>query len=343
MPELTIHLVNQGTSQSFNKAEVRLGRDLGCDVVFQSEEFPMVGRQHAVLRADGAGWSVEDLQSTNGTFVNQARVQRQLLAPGDTLRLGSDGPEVRVQFVDEAGMQVTRPAALAAAAGVVVTQASAPQPSEVPPAAQNAAAALVGAQLPATMLSELPPTRPVVAATIPSLAPTKPSSRKYGPSVSEDANAPEENIEPEDSSVVAAQEQQEQISEEEDPMNEQRLSLLRNLAILMVMLVLVLGGIVMQQIADIKRNVLDMRADANNAVSKFQPDLDKRLKKMETNMDAVNDQIQKAPDMLDDRMKKSQADFMAQLDKQLPKMLDKYLDQKKGELLSGAAVGKLPH
>ena len=53
----------------------------------------MVSRVHCRLAADTHDrLEVEDLGSTNGTFVNQRRVTRATLAPGDRLRVG------RVEF-----------------------------------------------------------------------------------------------------------------------------------------------------------------------------------------------------------------------------------------------------
>ena len=49
----------------------------------------MVSRIHCRLTADAQGdLTVEDLDSTNGTFVNDRRVSRAPLASGDRLRVG---------------------------------------------------------------------------------------------------------------------------------------------------------------------------------------------------------------------------------------------------------------
>jgi len=45
-------------------------------------------RHHARIVADGTGWSVEDLGSSNGTFVDGAQVRRSRLDRGQTLTLG---------------------------------------------------------------------------------------------------------------------------------------------------------------------------------------------------------------------------------------------------------------
>ena len=48
----------------------------------------LVSRLHCRLTATDDRIEVEDLQSTNGTFVNDTRVERAMLANGDRLRVG---------------------------------------------------------------------------------------------------------------------------------------------------------------------------------------------------------------------------------------------------------------
>lgn len=52
---------------------------------------PSMSAAHAVLQTDGAAWTVTDLRSTNGTYVNERRVapgEASPVAHGDLLRLG---------------------------------------------------------------------------------------------------------------------------------------------------------------------------------------------------------------------------------------------------------------
>jgi hypothetical protein len=52
--------------------------------------------EHAEILPDDGGWSVRDLGSTNGTYLNGAKVTRPTpLAAGDQLRLGKTNVEVR--------------------------------------------------------------------------------------------------------------------------------------------------------------------------------------------------------------------------------------------------------
>lgn len=53
-----------------------LGRASDCDIVLPSRK---VSARHAVLLRSGDGWLIEDLGSSNGTFVNGKRVSGQLL------------------------------------------------------------------------------------------------------------------------------------------------------------------------------------------------------------------------------------------------------------------------
>ncbi len=55
-------------------------------------------REHARLLQRVGEWNVADLNSSNGTFVNGARVTRSALAQGDVLKLGS--VELRVETSD---------------------------------------------------------------------------------------------------------------------------------------------------------------------------------------------------------------------------------------------------
>lgn len=67
--------------------ELLVGRHQSCDVVLSD---PAVSREHARLIFRGSNWIVQDLKSTNGTFLNGARVGRSELRPGDRLMLGHE-------------------------------------------------------------------------------------------------------------------------------------------------------------------------------------------------------------------------------------------------------------
>ena len=62
-----------------------VGRAARADFIVDAA---LVSRLHCRLTADNERLEVEDLSSTNGTYVNDKRVERARLASGDRLRLG---------------------------------------------------------------------------------------------------------------------------------------------------------------------------------------------------------------------------------------------------------------
>jgi hypothetical protein len=74
-------------------ADVTIGRAVGCGLAFPEDTF--VSQLHARLfRTDGA-WQIEDLGSTNGTFLNRDKVSApRALRPGDQIQVGRTVLEV---------------------------------------------------------------------------------------------------------------------------------------------------------------------------------------------------------------------------------------------------------
>lgn len=68
------------------RATNSIGRDAVNDIVLPDEA---ASARHATLEADGGEWWIEDLDSTNGTLVNGARIEkRERLRPGDEIAIG---------------------------------------------------------------------------------------------------------------------------------------------------------------------------------------------------------------------------------------------------------------
>lgn len=62
-----------------------IGRETGNVLQLQDNE---VSRRHAEIRRVGAAFVLDDLKSSNGTFVNNRRVERAELSEGDRLQIG---------------------------------------------------------------------------------------------------------------------------------------------------------------------------------------------------------------------------------------------------------------
>jgi predicted component of type VI protein secretion system len=70
------------------KDETTIGRDTTSDIVISDAE---ISRRHARIYKLGDSYMVEDLGSTNGTFVNGQRlVGPHALLPGETIRFGEN-------------------------------------------------------------------------------------------------------------------------------------------------------------------------------------------------------------------------------------------------------------
>lgn len=62
-----------------------IGRASRADFIL---DVPLVSRLHCRLRANSTGLKIFDLDSTNGTFVNDRRIKRATLVPGDRIDIG---------------------------------------------------------------------------------------------------------------------------------------------------------------------------------------------------------------------------------------------------------------
>lgn len=74
-------------SHAISGEEILIGRDRSCGIVLAH---PAVSRRHAKITRDGESFSVEDLQSANGTYVNNRKVEKAQLKTGDVVRFGAD-------------------------------------------------------------------------------------------------------------------------------------------------------------------------------------------------------------------------------------------------------------
>src|SRR5215204_2116803 len=138
------------------KDRTTLGRRPYNDIVIDNLA---VSGEHAVLQLTGNDVFLEDLNSTNGTYVNGKAVKKQLLQNNDTVEIG----KYKIKFINEApgatfektmiikpGMvpPMPKPAAApagapAAATATAAAPASAPAMSASAAASQAAAAAVI--------------------------------------------------------------------------------------------------------------------------------------------------------------------------------------------------------
>ena len=102
------------------KDKTTLGRRPYNDIVIDNLA---VSGEHAVLQMLGADVFIEDLNSTNGTYINGKAVKKQLLAHNDTVEIG----KYKIKYLtdeptDYEKTQVVRPGSSAPAGGFSATQ-----------------------------------------------------------------------------------------------------------------------------------------------------------------------------------------------------------------------------
>ncbi len=115
------------------KDRTTLGRRPYNDIVIDNLA---VSGEHAVMQMSGADVFLEDLNSTNGTYVNGKAIKRQQLQNGDTVEIG----KYKIKFVHEgASDQRERTTVIHAGAVVSGGEAAAVAGAAAPVAASNAA------------------------------------------------------------------------------------------------------------------------------------------------------------------------------------------------------------
>ncbi len=133
VPELVLDLNGQTWTLDASRS-YSVGRDPQGEVTLDDAR---VSWRHATIRWTDDGWVLEDLGSTNGTYVQGQRVNEARLSPGSAVHLGNatDGPRLAfsVPVPEQRPAPDPAPAVAAAWAGQQSPSATAP-PTANPPA-----------------------------------------------------------------------------------------------------------------------------------------------------------------------------------------------------------------
>jgi hypothetical protein len=115
----------RGGSFTFGAGSVVIGRASDCSLRFDPEQDLDVSSHHALLVLGPDGWTVDDMGSTNGTFVNRTQVTGPtVLNEGDVVAFGLGGPQARIHLRSIGASPSIAP-------GVPTPAASATQTTEV--------------------------------------------------------------------------------------------------------------------------------------------------------------------------------------------------------------------
>jgi hypothetical protein len=83
-----------GKTFMLEEAEIHLGRHAQCEIVLKDLE---ISRRHLKLSQSGDDWVIDDLGSTNGTWVNGQRIAKQKIYPGDRVEIGETAFILRIR------------------------------------------------------------------------------------------------------------------------------------------------------------------------------------------------------------------------------------------------------
>lgn len=75
-----------GLRFQFGAGSIKIGREADCAILLAGDT--TVSRRHAEIGWDGRAWWIRDLGSTNGTYINGARVSQQMFGLGDQIGVG---------------------------------------------------------------------------------------------------------------------------------------------------------------------------------------------------------------------------------------------------------------
>jgi hypothetical protein len=126
---------NVGKVYPLEAQEISVGRDNSNMIAINDVE---VSRRHAKVELRGSAYVIQDLGSTNGTFVNGQRVSGiQVLNPGDTVSFGEGIMLMYEAAYDSNATMVASSAKAARTIAPVRRPAPMPTPISVPPPAYS--------------------------------------------------------------------------------------------------------------------------------------------------------------------------------------------------------------
>lgn len=327
----------RGEDRTFQlpEGESLVGTGADCQMMLDKSRYPEVSRSHAKLMVRGGVVSFRDENSANGTLKNGVRLSAGELRPGDTLELGTGGPvfEIRRPANGNADM-ATRVSSRAVFTPTPAPVVHPPAPAPGHDGATRMMSPVVGAGASRDSVTRIHPSpkpagagastndgRTVVVGRDGRTPPPQErlAQAETGP-VQASAQAEEDD---EDVFVPAPQPVAPTIVE---PDRSLEYALLRKVSVLQQMLGATLAAAVIlvalmifqdREIAANKDAIEDLQKQASSSVGLLMPQLDERLKHLDTRLDGLDPKLQSAEDHMSERM-----------NQEVPRMMDKYLNQR---------------
>ena len=96
-PHIVVKGLEAGVTQPFGEERITIGRRADNHLVIDADN---ISRQHLCIERQGEEYLATDMGSSNGTFLNDQRIQSAALKDGDSLRIGDYTLTVRLRGQD---------------------------------------------------------------------------------------------------------------------------------------------------------------------------------------------------------------------------------------------------
>jgi predicted component of type VI protein secretion system len=96
-PHIVVKGLEAGVTQPFGEERITIGRRADNHLVIEADN---ISRQHLCIERHEGQYLATDMGSSNGTFLNDERIQSAVLKDGDCLRIGNYTLTVRLRGQD---------------------------------------------------------------------------------------------------------------------------------------------------------------------------------------------------------------------------------------------------
>jgi pSer/pThr/pTyr-binding forkhead associated (FHA) protein len=86
LPHIVVRGLEEGVTQPFSEASITIGRRADCHIILDGDN---ISRTHATVSRREDDYHLADLGSSNGTWLNEQRIESAQLHDGDRVRIGS--------------------------------------------------------------------------------------------------------------------------------------------------------------------------------------------------------------------------------------------------------------
>ena len=105
MKAIFVHLSGskRGKTESFKDSKISVGTDPSCNLSFSQNIDKNTSSFHAEINLQDCDYVLKDLESANGTFVNNIQIKEVVIHDGDLIEYGENGPRIRFRVKAEKG------------------------------------------------------------------------------------------------------------------------------------------------------------------------------------------------------------------------------------------------